>query len=88
MRLLLAADTKRGKPDIDDIRQTDLASDNDDDGSQGSKGSKVTAETNATWTSAMHSMEHSSEPRFSNSGVIVGNSIRLASEVESGDALG
>jgi len=50
-------------------RQADLASDNDDDGSQGSKGSKVTAETNAIWTSAMHSMEHSSEPRFSNSGL-------------------
>ena len=61
MRLLLAADTKRGKPDIDDIRQTDLASDNDDDGCQGSK---ITAETNATWTSAMHSMEYSAEPLF------------------------
>jgi hypothetical protein len=42
---LPTADAKRGKPDIDDIRQTDLASDNDDDGCQGSK---VTAETKAT----------------------------------------
>src|SRR5258708_12223220 len=83
-----AAETRGEKPTMDETGQTDLASENDDDGSKGSKGSKVTAETNATWTSAMHSMEHSSEPRFSNSGVIVGNSIRLASEVESGDALG
>jgi hypothetical protein len=34
---LPTADEKRGKPDIDDIRQTDLTSDNDGDGSQGSK---------------------------------------------------
>ena len=51
---LPTADTKRGNLDIDDIRQTDLTSDNDGDGCQGSK---VTAETNATWTSTRHSTE-------------------------------
>ncbi len=33
---LPTADTKRSKPDVDDIQPTDLAGDNDGDGCQGS----------------------------------------------------